>query len=453
MNGRVSARNNTRRWQRARDLRGVETPVGDPSVDHRHRAAFRQLAAVDAGSSGQPIAAAGSARRISCPTNPLRPRGHLTGAGSCPRLTTRRPSGSTPTVNHAYGSGSRGCGARRLTASPPAAARRLPPRRPSMRRYRPADPIPNAPKPTPNTQVSGLDMAKQHAPGRWDSDQHQHDRLDLQQDPGARPPPLAQGADTVHRQRKDGAQHPGGQCGERPRPDVDGRPREKEEKQAGEQRSEADEPDDHDRDIGQQQIIDGRHGTVPPVQKPGEEDQKRRAEVQGGPQPERDVLVKEPVPVHQRRDAHQRGEAADLDEYTADPMPLPLPLPHHPHEEIRPAQAGRSQHHRGEPGRDPPGEQPCVSSGDGQKYSTTKATSRNGMITSDRIRVAGSTRSRGCASRKRDMPGLSRGRSPRRRTIPSKAAHGQTSDTERARDLQVDVGDGWIHLPGGERGR
>src|SRR5450755_737035 len=36
----------------------------------------------------------------------------------------------------------------------------------------------------------------------------------------------------------------------------------------------------------------------------------------------------------------------------------------------------------------------AVSSADGQKYNRTNATSRNGMITIDRIRVAGSTRSR-----------------------------------------------------------
>src|SRR5664279_1149604 len=36
----------------------------------------------------------------------------------------------------------------------------------------------------------------------------------------------------------------------------------------------------------------------------------------------------------------------------------------------------------------------AVSSADGQKYNRTNATNRNGMITTDRTRVAGSTRSR-----------------------------------------------------------
>jgi hypothetical protein len=72
---------------------------------------------------------------------------------------------------------------------------------------------------------------------------------------------------------------------------------------------------------------------MPAIRQPAAEDQERGAEVEHDPDPERDVVVIELVPVQDRGDTEKCGEEGDREKASLDGVPTPLPQ--HPDEEVR----------------------------------------------------------------------------------------------------------------------
>src|SRR5664279_3605386 len=189
-------------------------------------------------------------------------------------------------------------------------------------------------------------------PDDGDQNQDQHECRDLQQDPHAGPPLVGEGTQARDAQREDRAHHPGGQFRECPWPDSDRRRRQQEQKQTGRYCRDAEYADEQGRAPREQEIVGGGRRLLPPIKEPHRENEEGGREIQGGPQPERDIGVNELVPVRDRRDTHQRGKEPHWNE--AAPNRVPFGGPRRPEKEVRPAEVHRPEHHPGEPGNDPP---------------------------------------------------------------------------------------------------